>query len=146
MTLHTRLEAGLEQLSFVETDMLLYGREGKDRARTRCLETAQGFRQTLRYSAQALLSAPGRTEIGGNHTDHNCGHVLAAAISLDAIAVVAKSPDTLTHVVCEGYGAFDLDFADLAPRHKEDGTSAALVRGVACGLRDFGYEIGPFCA
>ena len=48
--------------------------------------------------------------------------------------MVAKSPDTLTHVVCEGYGAFDLDFADLAPRHKEDGTSAALVRGVACGL------------
>ena len=92
------------------------------------------------------FSAPGRAEIGGNHTDHNCGHVLAAAISLDAIAVVAKSPDTLTHVVCEGYGAFDLDFADLAPRHKEDGTSAALVRGVACGLRDFGYEIGPFCA
>lgn len=93
-----------------------------------------------------VVSAPGRTEIGGNHTDHNCGHVLAAAISLDAIAVVAKSPDTLTHVVCEGYGAFDLDFADLAPRHKEDGTSAALVRGVACGLRDFGYDIGPFCA
>ena len=67
MTIHTRLEECLKQLSFEETLIRLYGREGKDRAHTRCLEAAAGFRQTFGNSAQALFSAPGRTELGGNH-------------------------------------------------------------------------------
>ena len=89
MTIHTRLEACLEQLSFEETLIRLYGKEGKDRARTRCMEAAEGFRQTFGYSAQALFSAPGRTELGGNHTDHQRGCVLAAAVDLDILAAAA---------------------------------------------------------
>ena len=141
MTIHTRLEACLEQLSFEETLIRLYGREGKDRARTRCLETAEGFRQTFGYPAQALFSAPGRTELGGNHTDHQRGCVLAAAVDLDILAASAVTDSGVIRVLSQGYPMTEVSLRELTPQEGEKNTSAALIRGVASRMQELGCDL-----
>ncbi|HWR13090.1 MAG TPA: galactokinase family protein [Rectinemataceae bacterium] len=81
-----------------------------------------------------FFSAPGRTELCGNHTDHNNGKVLAAAISLDTIGAAAPRMDSLVRVVSEGFDSFEVDLADLTVRRGEKGSSAAIVRGMAAGI------------
>ena len=141
MTIHTRLEACLEQLSFEETLIRLYGREGKDRARTRCLEAAEGFRQTFGYPAQALFSAPGRTELGGNHTDHQRGCVLAAAVDLDILAASAVTDSGVIRVLSQGYPMTEVSLRELTPQEGEKNTSAALIRGVASRMQELGCAL-----
>ena len=141
MTIHTRLEACLEQLSFEETLIRLYGREGKDRARTRCLEAAEGFRQTFGYPAQALFSAPGRTELGGNHTDHQRGCVLAAAVDLDILAASAVTDSGVIRVLSQGYPMTEVSLWELTPQEGEKNTSAALIRGVASRMQEMGCAL-----
>ena len=141
MTIHTRLEACLEQLSFEETLIRLYGREGKDRAHTRCLEAAAGFRQAFGYSAQALFSAPGRTELGGNHTDHQRGCVLAAAVDLDILAASAVTDSGVIRVLSQGYPVTEVSLRELTPQEGEKNTSAALIRGVASRMQELGCDL-----
>ena len=141
MTIHTRLEACLEQLSFEETLIRLYGREGKDRARTRCLEAAAGFRQAFGYPAQALFSAPGRTELGGNHTDHQRGCVLAAAVDLDILAAAAVTGSGAIRVLSQGYPMTEVSLRELTPQEGEKNTSAALIRGVASRMQEMGCAL-----
>ncbi len=93
-----------------------------------------------------MISAPGRTEIGGNHTDHNNGCVLAAAVTLDTLACVAKTDDGIVRIHSEGYPEVTVDLKELAIREDEKGTSAALVRGVAHGLQERGFRVGGFHA
>ena len=94
-----------------------------------------------------LFSAPGRTEVGGNHTDHNGGRVLAAAVNLDAIAVASKNDENVIRVVdTAGYPAFAVDLDQLQPIDKEKYTSTALVRGICARLKALGYSIGGFDA
>lgn len=93
-----------------------------------------------------FFSAPGRTEIGGNHTDHNHGRVLAASVNLDAIAVAAKSEGTVVNVKSEGYAMDTVDISDLKPHEKEFGKSRALVRGVCSEFKRRGYNVGAFDA
>ena len=95
---------------------------------------------------EAIFSAPGRTEIGGNHTDHQHGEVLAASINKDAIAVVSPRDDSSINVVAEGFGKYTFDLGDLSFRESEKGTTAALIRGVLAGLKDKGYALGGFDA
>ncbi len=141
MTIHTRLEECLEQLSFEETLIRLYGREGKDRAHTRCLEAAAGFRQAFGYPAQALLSAPGRTELGGNHTDHQRGCVLAAAVDLDILAAAAVTGSGAIRVLSQGYPMTEVSLRELTPQEGEKNTSAALIRGVASRMQELGCAL-----
>ena len=141
MTIHTRLEACLEQLSFEETLIRLYGREGKDRARTRCLEAAEGFRHAFGYPAQALFSAPGRTELGGNHTDHQRGCVLAAAVDLDILAAAAVTDSGVIRVLSQGYPMTEVSLRELTPQEGEKNTSAALIRGVASRMQEMGCAL-----
>ena len=141
MTIHTRLEVCLEQLSFEETLIRLYGREDKDRAHTRCLEAAAGFRQTFGYPAQALLSAPGRTELGGNHTDHQRGCVLAAAVDLDILAAAAVTGSGAIRVLSQGYPMTEVSLRELTPQEGEKNTSAALIRGVASRMQELGCAL-----
>ena len=93
-----------------------------------------------------LISAPGRTEIGGNHTDHNRGCVLAAAVNLDTLSAVSARDDMLVHVHSEGYPAMTIDLSDLSVRKEEEGTTAALIRGVASRMSQLGYKVGGFDA
>ncbi len=101
------------------------------------------------YDAQRdirLFSAPGRTEVGGNHTDHNHGRVLAAGINLDAAAAAAKNDDNIVRVKSAGYDMDVVDLSDLSVHEDERGHSPALVRGMCRGFLDHGYKIGGFDA
>ncbi len=95
----------------------------------------------------ALYSTPGRTEIGGNHTDHNNGLVMAAAIDLDILAVVAKNDEEIVRVHSEGFPMADeISLSTLAPQKAEAGHSSALIRGVAAGIQSRGGAVGGFNA
>ncbi len=93
-----------------------------------------------------LISAPGRTEIGGNHTDHNRGRVLAAAINLDTLSAVSARDDMEVHVYSDGYPPLTIDLNDLSVVESEKGSTAALIRGVAARMKELGYKIGGFNA
>ena len=93
-----------------------------------------------------LFSAPGRIEIAGNHTDHNNGKVLAAAISVDLLGAVSPSEEPKIVVNSIGYPSVSVDLTDLEPKEREQGDSAALVRGIARAFKDRGYNIGGFVA
>ena len=94
----------------------------------------------------ALFSAPGRSEIGGNHTDHNHGLVLAAGISLDAIAVASKNDEGIVRVKSAGYPMDTVDCNELEPNEKEYGKSQAIVRGIIARFKQLGYNAGGFDA
>ena len=91
-----------------------------------------------------LFSAPGRTEIGGNHTDHNWGRVLAGAVNLDNIAVAAVNNTNIVRIESVGYPKFEVDLANLAVDKKENFTSASLVRGISSRMKELGFKIGGF--
>lgn len=93
-----------------------------------------------------LISAPGRIEICGNHTDHNNGKVLAAAINKDAAAVVSAREDNLVNVYSKGYGSITVDLSNLEFNKDELGTTISLVKGVASKLKELNYNIGGFDA
>jgi galactokinase len=94
-----------------------------------------------------LFSAPGRTEIGGNHTDHNHGRVLAASVNLDSIAAAAKTANGKITLYSEGFPhPFIVDLRQPAPDPKETGTTAALIRGVAARFKELNLPIGGFNA
>lgn len=94
----------------------------------------------------SIFSAPGRTEIGGNHTDHQHGRVLAAGVNLDVIAVAAKNPAGRVRVKSEGYPMDSLCADELEERPEEKNTSAALIRGILSRFTGFGYTVGGFDA
>ncbi len=93
-----------------------------------------------------MFSAPGRTEVGGNHTDHNHGRVLAAGINLDAIALASKNDDNTVRVKSKGYAMDVVELSDLSVHESEAGHSPALVRGVMKGFLNYGYKVGGFDA
>ena len=94
----------------------------------------------------AIFSAPGRSEIGGNHTDHQHGEVLAASINLDAIAVTEKTAEPTVRLVSDGCEPIIIPLNDLQKRNEEEGTTEALIRGVLAGVEKNGYRIGGFQA
>lgn len=93
-----------------------------------------------------FFSAPGRSEICGNHTDHNNGKVLAAAIDLDAVACVVKTDGNIINADSEGYAPLSVDISNLEVVDEEAGKSAALIRGVCARFLQLGYKIGGFDA
>ena len=94
----------------------------------------------------AIFSAPGRSEVCGNHTDHQHGMVLATSINLDTIAVSAKNNNDVVRFVSDGYDMITLNINDLEVNNDEAGTTVSLIRGVLRGLKDHGYKIGGFNA
>ncbi len=125
----------------------LYGSENVDAARERYLDAAAKFEKRFGHREQVYLcSAPGRTELSGNHTDHNHGRTLAASVQLDIISVVAPTDNGHVCEQSEGFAAVELDLNDLAARPQERGTSAALIRGVAARLAENGAALGGFDA
>lgn len=104
------------------------------------------FTECFHHGNSDLFSASGRIEICGNHTDHNNGKVLVAAISVDTLAAVSKTEDNIIRVASEGYRDMVIDVASLKKVPEENGTSIALVKGVVQGLMDRGYRVGGFQA
>ena len=131
--------------------MRLFGDESRplerQAARYATLVAGHGKRFRERNEDVWLFSAPGRVEVGGNHTDHNHGRVLAAAVNLDAIAAATPASEDAVTVYSEGYGEpFRVDLSALDRKESEKETSAALIRGVCRAFRDRGYRIGGFNA
>ena len=93
-----------------------------------------------------LFSAPGRAEIGGNHTDHNCGKVLAASVDLDIIAVVEPTDEPFAVIRSEGHDEARINITELDVREEEKLTSTGILRGITRGFRDRGYAVGGFNA
>ncbi|HYQ58941.1 MAG TPA: galactokinase family protein [Draconibacterium sp.] len=94
----------------------------------------------------SLYSSPGRTEIGGNHTDHNYGRVLAGAVNLDNIAVAAPNGTNTVRIQSAGYPEFQVELSDFSPSEDEFYTSTSLVKGIAAKMKENGYNIGGFDA
>lgn len=104
------------------------------------------FESTFNNDDVALFSSPGRTEIGGNHTDHNYGRVLAGAVNLDNIAVAAPNGTNTVRIKSAGYPEFQVELKDFTPEEDKFYTSTSLVKGIAAKMQDNGYAIGGFDA
>ena len=131
----------------------LYALDGSadslDRARERAIRVAEGFQTAFDPDGQAdaaLFSGPGRTEIGGNHTDHQHGHVLCGSVDLDMLACAAPNGLNVIRILSEGYPALEVGLDELLPHVEERNTSAALVRGVAAKIQEQGYSPTGFDA
>lgn len=147
----TKVRLLLTKIQNHELDSLfaeIYGDETDEisRQRTRYLEALSEYLRLFGDDEVEIYSAPGRTEICGNHTDHQHGHVLAASINLDVIAVVGKKTSPIVDFVSEGYAPIHCDLSDLTIRKSEKGTPTALIKGVIKGLQDHHYQTGSFKA
>lgn len=121
--------------------------ESLDGARSRASHVVRSLMEAFAPShPAALFSGPGRTEIGGNHTDHQHGHVLCGSVDMDMLACAAPNGTDRIRVRSEGYPALEIDLNDLSVREEEKNTSAALVRGVAAKVKALGYPISGFDA
>lgn len=112
----------------------------------RYIKAIQKYESLFGEDDVCIFSAPGRTEVGGNHTDHQHGEVLAASINNDAIAVVKPLDEQVIRVVSDGYKMITVSPDNLEPVKKEKESTAALIKGVLAGIRDRGYKIGGFQA
>ena len=117
--------------------------------RERIIRVLDGFMAEFGASADtevSVYSAPGRTEIGGNHTDHQRGKVLTGSVDLDAIACAAPSGSDTVRIYSEGYGMTSVDISSLEPVKEEKNTTKAIVRGTLAAIASRGYEIKGFDA
>ena len=116
--------------------------------KTRYIDAVKAHIEAYGDVLSAVFSAPGRTEIGGNHTDHQHGKVLAAAVTMDMIAVVTPTDDSTIDIKSEGYPNIVVHLAEneLEINENDFGTSTALVRGVAKGILNNGGKVGGFKA
>ncbi len=143
---YTTVKNGLQGVEFDSALNSLYG-IGAPAQKQRYLRVLNTFGELYGTSGEVgFFSAPGRSEVCGNHTDHNYGKVLAAAINLDAIAVASKNNKDIIRLKSEGYDMDLVDITDLQPKKAEYSKSKALIRGVCAGFAARGYEIGGFDA
>ena len=106
----------------------------------------QQFASTFSRNPRFVFSAPGRTELGGNHTDHQLGRVLAGAVSVDTVAAVAPNGEGVIRVQSEGYPLCTVALKDLAPNEAEYGSTLSLIRGVAGRITALGHKVSGFDA
>ena len=105
-----------------------------------------GFAATFGGTPERYFSAPGRTEIGGNHTDHQRGRVLAGAVNLDTIAAVRLNGTDMIRILSDGYPMCEVDVKELTPKEEEINTTMALIRGVAARFTQLGCTVKGFDA
>lgn len=115
-----------------------------DYQKNRYVAAIEKFESLYGEQEVEIYSAPGRSEVGGNHTDHQRGQVLACGLNLDVIAIVAKTDDNIIKIVSDDYNIDEIDTNDLEKRDSEENTSESLIRGVSKRLKDEGYTIGGF--
>ncbi len=105
-----------------------------------------GFAAAFGGTPTRYFSAPGRTEIGGNHTDHQRGRVLAAAVNLDTRAAVRPNGTQTVRVLSKGYPMSVVALSELTPKAEEINTTPALIRGVAARFQQMGFRLEGFDA
>ena len=136
----------IESGSFDEKLIDIYVDKGQlEYQKKRYIDTIAKFEEYYGEGEVQIFSAPGRSEIGGNHTDHQHGKVLACAINRDAIGVV-KQIDGEIRLISDGSEEYVVDITDLAIKEEEKGTTLSLIRGVLAGFQERNYKIGGFKA
>ncbi len=137
----SELKAHVYDEKFVD----LYAEESAKETQTaRYIDAVQNFIKLYGDLEVEVYSAPGRSEVGGNHTDHQHGKVLATSVNIDTIAVVTKTNNNKVEMKSVGYPKLVVDLSSLEVNKREYGTSVALIRGVAAGLKKRGYKVGGF--
>ena len=105
-----------------------------------------GFAAVFGGAPERYFSAPGRTEISGNHTDHQRGRVLAGAVNLDTVAAVRVNGSNVIRIQSKGYPMCEICLDELEPKESEINSTPALVRGVAARFAQLGCKVGGFDA
>ena len=125
----------------------IYVDESKIKYQTeRYIKAIEKFEKLYGEGEAAIYSAPGRSEVGGNHTDHQHGEILAASINLDAIAITRKTDDNMIHLISGTYKEIVIDVSNLSYNESEQETTKALIKGVLKGAKDHGFNVGGFKA
>lgn len=126
----------------------LYGADTSviDTQKQRYAKLADEFVNSYGDKELSVFSSPGRTEIGGNHTDHNHGRVLAGAVNLDNVAIASANGTDVVRILSSGYPQFEVNLSTLAPNKDEFYTSVGLVRGICARMKELGFAIGGFDA
>ena len=141
-TLLSSLRAGDHDKALAALYALDGTQNSLDRARDRACRVVQSLMDTFSPAENAaLFSGPGRTEIGGNHTDHQHGRVLCGSVDMDMLACAAPNGKNIIRIQSEGYPALEIGLDGLSVREEEKNTSAALVRGVAARVRELGFTL-----
>ena len=141
------LKAHISDGGLDEKLALLYGRDQLSAQKARYTEAIDAF--TALYGDRedlSLFSAPGRTEIAGNHTDHNHGRVVAASVDMDVIAVVSPTDNGVIRIQSKGYPQDTVSLSDLEIRPEEENKAIALIRGTAARFAQKGHRTGGFDA
>lgn len=112
----------------------------------RYTHAAARFEALFGHPHTAIFSAPGRSEICGNHTDHNMGKAVGASVTLDILAMVSPREDGIIRIEADGFPPVEIDTADTEMKENEKGDSAALVRGIAYKMKENGFKVGGFNA
>ena len=148
MTTVTKLIHGIDTNAFDDIFRLIYKEPDLTAMqKSRYKKVLREFEKNFGSDCHGVFSAPGRTEIGGNHTDHQHGEVLCAAITADTIAAVSPSSDGSVCLISEGYGAITISQDKLTEQGESDkGTTRSLICGVLNYIKDAGYNIGGFNA
>ncbi len=141
--LRNELENGMydELLRDVYEDSSMTGYQ-----RERYVNLLNLFEKTFGEKEVEIYSAPGRSEVCGNHTDHQRGEVLATSINLDAIAVVSRNSENKVRLVSDGYPMITVDLTDMTKKKEDKGSSGGLIKGVVAGLVEAGYHADGFDA
>lgn len=143
------LKQNLQNGTYADKLAYMYACDAKDTApyADRFLEVIAGLEETFGAAEDVrLFSAPGRTEIGGNHTDHQHGCVLAASLNLDVIGAVRLNGTDKVRIQSKGYPMDEIDLNDLEPRESEYERASGLIRGVLRKFKDKGYSLQGFDA
>ncbi len=142
-----------ELVSFIEKGELdavlteLYGKENLTYQKARYISAVRGFEKQYGDADELrLFSVPGRSEVSGNHTDHNHGKVLAASIDLDIIAVATRTDDGIIAVKSEGFPEDVVKISEIAVDESKFATSFAVIEGMCDGFVKHGYTVGGFRA
>lgn len=136
----------LNQDSAIQLLEQMYGKGKAKENAARYEMVANGFRKEFGDKEFEFFTSPGRTEIGGNHTDHNRGKILAGSIQMDCVAAAAANGTEKIRIISETYKQdLVIDLADLAPTNQTTGT-LPLTKGVLAGLKNRGFEMHGFDA
>ena len=149
MIMNTKeLRIAIENGKIDSTLTELYGTENVKAQTERYLKAVDEFEKLYGNIEEVnLYSVSGRSEISGNHTDHNYGRVIAASIDLDVIAVAAKANGNIITIASEGFGTDKVDFESYCEAdEKLFGTSASIIAGMCKGFKNNGHKVGGFCA
>ena len=112
----------------------------------RYIGALQTYEELFGKEEVSIFSAPGRSEIGGNHTDHQQGEVLVASVNVDVIAITHKTEENQVTIVSKGYPKVTISLDNLEKKKEEEGTTLSLIKGILQGMRESGYQIGGFRA